>query len=67
MFIGSSLNVIFGSKDANDFEDWKLVQRQLTDYNNKQKEIDTKIKIRIEMLTNKVVKFKKEINNFVRK
>lgn len=53
-FIGTALKVIAGTPDADDWEDVKLVEKQLVDSNNRQIEINTKMQIQIEKLTNAV-------------
>lgn len=52
--IGTALKVIAGTPDADDWEDVKFVEKQLVDSNNRQIEINTKIQIQIEKLTNAV-------------
>lgn len=53
-FIGSALKVIAGTPDADDFENLRLNQKQLIDSNNRQIEINTKLQIKIETLTNAI-------------
>lgn len=68
-FIGSVLKIIAGTPDADDFENIKVVEKQLVDSNNRQIDINTKTQIQIEKLTNAVnsilTKTKKEQINTV--
>lgn len=51
---GKALKVIAGTPDADDWEEVKLIEKQLIDSNNRQIGINTKIQIQIEKLTNAV-------------
>lgn len=53
-FIGTALKVVAGTPDADDFENLRVNQKQLIDSNNRQIEINTKIQIQIEKLTNTI-------------
>lgn len=52
--LGTVLKVIAGTPDADDFENVRIIQKQLVDSNNRQIEINTKTQIQIDKLTDTV-------------